>query len=173
MSVFKELNPEGAEQVCAPCVTKLSRDSSQYIPMYCLRYQQPFRTVLMAVASRHGSKRIRYAFEEASEFLIYEASCHEVKFVGSCKPLSAHCDDDESSALEKTIHALDGCEVVLCSRIDHKTWHALEQAGIEPNNKHASESVEDAIRAVYHGMLSAGRLAGGVTEATIDISALA
>lgn len=173
MSVFKELNPEGAEQVCVPCVTKRSRDSNQYIPMYCLRYQQPFRTVLMAVASQRDTKRIRHAFEDATEFLIYEASCHEVKFVGRCQPLSAHCDDDESSALDKTIHALDGCEVVLCARIDHKTWHALECAGIEPNNKHTLESVEDAIRAVYHGMLSAGRLASGVTEATIDISALA
>jgi nitrogen fixation protein NifB len=61
--------------------------------------------------------------------------------------------------LDKTIAALAGCEVVLCSKIGYEPWGALEAAGIAPNGEHAMEAIEDACAAVWREMLAAGQLA--------------
>ncbi len=67
------------------------------------------------------------------------------------------CGDGES-VLTKTIRALEGCEVVLCSKVGYEPWGQLEEAGIIPNGEHAMEAIEDAVMAVYKEMIENGRL---------------
>ena len=123
----------------------------QYLPKHCLRcYQEPHRSVLMAVANG-GSKRVSQTFEEAEEFLLYEACCHEIRFIGRCH---VHAND-----MQQRIRLLDGCEVVLCRQIGEQACSALQQAQIEPNSQHPLEQIEDAIQQVYQHMVAAGRLA--------------
>jgi nitrogen fixation protein NifB len=63
------------------------------------------------------------------------------------------------SVLDRTIAALAGCEVVLCSKIGYEPWSQLEAAGIQPNGEHAMEAIEEAVAAVWCEMLAAGKLA--------------
>ena len=67
------------------------------------------------------------------------------------------CGDGET-VLSKTIKALDGCEVVLCSKIGYEPWGQLEEAGIQPNGEHAMEAIEDGVMAVYKEMIENGQL---------------
>jgi nitrogen fixation protein NifB len=120
------------------------------------------RAVKMAVASSGGGL-INQHFGHAREFLIYEASADGVRFVGHRKT-DLYCSGgdtcgDGESVLGRTIAALAGCEVVLCSRIGYESWGLLEAAGIAPNGEHAMERIEEAIAAVYAEMRAAGRLA--------------
>ena len=62
------------------------------------------------------------------------------------------------TVLGMTIKALDGCEVVLCSKIGYEPWSMLEEAGIQPNGEHAMEAIEDAVMAVYKEMIENGQL---------------
>jgi nitrogen fixation protein NifB len=48
-----------------------------------------------------------------------------------------------------TSSMLEGCEVVLCSKIGYEPWGKLEAAGIAPNGEHAMEPIEEAVMAVY------------------------
>ncbi|HTH39400.1 MAG TPA: nitrogenase cofactor biosynthesis protein NifB [Rhodocyclaceae bacterium] len=118
------------------------------------------RLVLMAVAAK--GPVINIHFGHAKEFLVYEASYKGVKFVGHRKA-EAYCAGDETcgdgeSILGKTIKALEGCEVVLCSKIGYEPWGELEAAGIQPNGEHAMEPIEEAVMAVWNEMLAAGKL---------------
>jgi nitrogen fixation protein NifB len=124
------------------------------------------RPVLMAVATTGGGL-INQHFGHAKEFLIYEASDMDVRFIGHRKT-DLYCSggdtcgdagDENESVLDKTIAALAGCEVVLCSKIGYEPWGALEAAGIAPNGEHAMEAIEDACAAVWREMLAAGQLA--------------
>ena len=123
------------------------------------------RSVLMAVAGKNGV--VGEHFGHAREFLVYEASPSGVRFVGHRKT-DLYCsgaddcgdaDPAPESVLERTIAALAGCEVVLCSRIGFEPWGRLEAAGILPNGEHALEAIEDAVLAVYQEMASSGKLA--------------
>lgn len=121
------------------------------------------RPVLMAVATTGGGV-INQHFGHAREFLVYEASANDVRFIGHRK-VDLYCSGDDTcgdgeSVLAKTIRVLDGCEVVLCSRIGYEPWGQLEAAGIAPNGEHAMEPIEDAIAAVYREMGEAGLLEG-------------
>jgi nitrogen fixation protein NifB len=125
------------------------------------------RPVKMAVASSGGGV-INQHFGHAREFLIYEASADGVRFVGHRKT-DLYCSGGDScgdgeSVLGKTIAALAGCEVVLCSRIGYEPWGLLEAAGIVPNGEHAMVRIEEAIAAVYAEMRAAGRLAAATPE---------
>jgi nitrogen fixation protein NifB len=60
--------------------------------------------------------------------------------------------------LGMTIKALEGCEVVLCSKIGYEPWSMLEESGIQPNGEHAMEAIEDAVMAVYVEMIENGQL---------------
>jgi len=71
------------------------------------------------------------------------------------------CCGDGESVLDRTIKALAGCEVVLCSKIGFEPWGNLEAAGIQPNGEHAMQPIADAVMAVWHVMLAAGKLAAG------------
>ncbi|MDP1611314.1 MAG: nitrogenase cofactor biosynthesis protein NifB [Sulfuritalea sp.] len=118
------------------------------------------RPVLMAVAAKGGL--VAEHFGHAREFLVYEISGAGAKLVGHRKT-ELYCDGgdtcgDGESVLAKTIRALAGCEVVLCSKIGFEPWGELEAAGIRPNGEHAMEAVEEAVMAVWHEMLVAGKL---------------
>ncbi len=122
------------------------------------------RPVLMAVATSGGGV-INQHFGHAKEFLIYEASPMDVRFIGHRK-VELYCagndtcgDDGGESVLQKTIRALDGCEAVLCSKIGFEPWEQLEAAGIQPNGEHAMEPIEQAVAAVYAEMVKSGALA--------------
>ena len=119
------------------------------------------RPVLMAVATKGGGV-INEHFGHASEFLIYEASSMDVRFIGHRKTIP-YCEGGDTcgegeSALDVTIRELAGCEVVLCSKVGYEPWGPLEAAGIQPNGEHAMEAIEDAVAAVYEEMRAAGKL---------------
>lgn len=119
------------------------------------------RPVLMAVATS-GQNMINMHFGHAKEFLIYEASPTGVRFI-SHRKTELYCSGDDScgdaeTALERNIRTLEGCEVVLCSKIGYEPWEQLEQAGIQPNGEHAMEEIEQAVMAVYLEMAADGKL---------------
>jgi nitrogen fixation protein NifB len=119
------------------------------------------RPVLMAVATT-GHGLISQHFGHAREFLIYEASATGVRLIGHRKT-DRYCSGgdtcgDAETALQKTIRILEGCEVVLCTRIGYEPWVELEDAGILPNGEHAGEPIEEAVAAVYREMAADGRL---------------
>ncbi|EGV28323.1 nitrogenase cofactor biosynthesis protein NifB [Thiorhodococcus drewsii AZ1] len=119
------------------------------------------RPVLMAVATA-GSGVVNQHFGHAREFLVYEASATDVRFIGARK-VDLYCSGgdtcgDAETTLQKIIRTLSGCEVVLCSKIGYEPWGQLEAAGIVPNGEHAMEPIEEAVAAVYREMLESGRL---------------
>jgi nitrogen fixation protein NifB len=128
--------------------------------------QEEGRPVLMAVAAKGGL--VAEHFGHAREFLVYEATAAGAKLVGHRKT-DLYCSGDEScgdgeSVLAKTIRALEGCEVVLCSKIGFEPWGQLEAAGIQPNGEHPMEEIETACVEVWNEMLKAGKLAPRQTE---------
>jgi nitrogen fixation protein NifB len=126
-----------------------------------------YRPVLMAVATSGGGL-INQHFGHATEFLIYEASSHGVRFV-SHRKVDQYCIGDDScgekeSALAGSIRSLKGCEAVLCSKIGFEPWSLLEDAGVIPNGEHAMEPIEEAVQAVYQEMIAAGKLDDASTK---------
>ncbi len=131
-------------------------------PTAIKRVRRETRPVLMAVATSGGGL-INQHFGQAREFLIYEASAREVRFIGVRK-VGAYCIGPEDCGeldwvLEDTLRALSGCEAVLCSRIGFEPWGQLEAAGITPNGEHALEPIEQAVASLYQEWVAAGRLA--------------
>ena len=121
--------------------------------------QKEARPVLMAVATSGGGV-INQHFGHAKEFLIYEASPTDVRFI-SHRKVELYCEGgdtcgDGETVLQKTIRTLEGCEAVLCSKIGYEPWDQLEQAGIAPNGEHAMEPIEQAVAAVYAEMVEKG-----------------
>ncbi|NEV60613.1 nitrogenase cofactor biosynthesis protein NifB [Thiorhodococcus minor] len=119
------------------------------------------RPVLMAVATTGGGV-INQHFGHAREFLVYEASVNDVRFVGARK-VDLYCSGgdtcgDAETTLQKIIRTLKDCEAVLCSKIGYEPWSQLEEAGITPNGEHAMEPIEEAIAAVYQEMVASGQL---------------
>ncbi|EXJ15767.1 nitrogenase cofactor biosynthesis protein NifB [Imhoffiella purpurea] len=136
-----------------------------FVSLASLKRQVPkkaeTRPVLMAVATA-GSGVVNQHFGHAREFLVYEASATDVRFIGARK-VDLYCSGgdtcgDAETTLQKIIRTLSGCEVVLCSKIGYEPWGQLEAAGIVPNGEHAMEPIEDAVAAVYREMLAAGQL---------------
>ncbi|MGR9052600.1 MAG: NifB/NifX family molybdenum-iron cluster-binding protein, partial [Gammaproteobacteria bacterium] len=119
------------------------------------------RPVLMAVATA-GQGLINVHFGHAKEFLIYEASPDGVRFI-SHRKTELYCSGDSTcgeaeTALQRNIRTLEGCEVVLCSKVGFEPWEQLEAAGIQPNGEHAMENIEEAVMAVYREMAESGKL---------------
>lgn len=117
------------------------------------------RPVLMAIATTGGGV-INQHFGHATEFLIYEASPTDVRFV-SHRKVELYCagnDDDGVPILQRIIETLKGCEAVLCSKVGFEPWSMLEEAGIQPNGEHAMEPIEEAVAAVYKEMVESGQL---------------
>ncbi|MDI6750388.1 MAG: nitrogenase cofactor biosynthesis protein NifB [Pseudomonadota bacterium] len=130
------------------------------------RHTSEGRPVLMAVAAKGGL--IAEHFGHAREFLVYEVTGTSAKLIGHRKT-DLYCSGEDScgeavDVLGNTIRALQGCEVVLCSKIGYEPWGRLEAAGITPNSEHPLEEIEPACIAVWHEMLKAGKLAQPVPE---------
>jgi nitrogen fixation protein NifB len=157
---------EGRRQVHA--VIEANREAQRrksgetFVSITSLKRPKPeTRPVLMAVATTGGGV-VNQHFGHAREFLIYEASSRDVRFIGHRK-VDLYCSGgdtcgDAETALAKTVRTLSGCEAVLCSKIGYEPWEMLEDAGITPNGEHAMEPIEDAVAAVYREMVDAGRL---------------
>lgn len=150
----------------APAAPATALDSSAPLPA---PLPEDSRPVLMAVATA-GQGLINQHFGHAREFLVYEASPAGVRFISHRKTElycvgGDTCGDEgqdgvsADSILDRTIAALAGCEVVLCSKIGFEPWGLLEQAGIQPNGEHAMEAIETAVMAVYRELAEAGKLA--------------
>jgi nitrogen fixation protein NifB len=119
------------------------------------------RPVLMAVASE-GGDLIDQHFGQARELLVYEVTAQEVRLAGR-REVDRYCSGadacgDSEPLLRRTIRALAGCEVVLCSKIGYKPWGLLEEAGILPSGEHAMKTIEEAVAIVYREMAADGRL---------------
>jgi nitrogen fixation protein NifB len=132
------------------------------------------RPVLMAVATSGGGV-INQHFGHAKEFLIYEASPADVRFIGHRK-VELYCEGgdtcgDGESVLQKTIRTLEGCEAVLCSKIGYEPWELLEQAGIAPNGEHAMEPIEEAVAAAYAEMVENGLTEKSEPAASLQVGA--
>ncbi len=165
---------EWRAKILAELEAKRAAVSSQ--PAQLIRFQPPAsrpaaeavgRPVLMAVAAKGG--RVASHFGHAKEFLVYQASSAGASLVGQ-RRADAYCSgaencDDDAALLDRTLAALAGCEVVLCSRIGYEPWGRLAAAGISPNGEHAMEPIEQAVMAVWHEMLAAGKLAAGPAAA--------
>jgi len=141
---------------------RLNKTGEIFVPLGSIKtLRKETRPVLMAVATE-GHGLINQHFGHAREFLIYEASSQDVRFIGHRK-VDLYCSGGDScgdaeTALQKTIRALEGCEAVLCSKIGYEPWGMLEEAGIMPNGEHAMEPIEEAVAAVYREMAEVGRL---------------
>ncbi|RLW69652.1 MAG: nitrogenase cofactor biosynthesis protein NifB, partial [gamma proteobacterium symbiont of Stewartia floridana] len=133
-----------------------------FIPLTALTTKKKeTRPVLMAVATSGGGV-INQHFGHAKEFLIYEASMTDVRFIGHRK-VDLYCSGgdtcgDAETTLQKTIRLLEGCEAVLCSKIGYEPWEVLEESGIQPNGEHAMEPIEEAVAKVYAEMAESGQL---------------
>jgi nitrogen fixation protein NifB len=132
-----------------PELTPLRHKTATYAP------------VRMAVATR-GEDIVNEHFGQAREFLIYEAACDGVRFLGYRKT-DLYCSGPDScgdgaTALRNTIRTLQGCKVVLCAKIGFEPWNELEAAGILPNAEHAMQPIEEAVMEVYRELIEKGAL---------------
>ncbi|WP_263770297.1 nitrogenase cofactor biosynthesis protein NifB [Propionivibrio soli] len=128
------------------------------------------RAVLIAVASKGGGM-VNEHFGHAREFLIYEVSAGGARLVER-RAVDIYCRgseqcDEETNALSRTIRVLQGCEAVLCAKIGIEPWGRLEAAGIVPNGEHGMEKIEDAVMAVWRGLLTTGQL-GRATDGRLE-----
>jgi len=139
-----------------------SKTGESFVALSSLKVKKKeTRPVLMAVATSGGGV-INQHFGHAKEFLIYEASMTDVRFIGHRK-VDLYCSGgdtcgDAETTLQKIIRTLEGCESVPCSKIGYEPWEMLEEAGIQPNGEHAMEPIEEAVAAVYAEMAENGLL---------------
>jgi nitrogen fixation protein NifB len=120
------------------------------------------RAALIAVATKGGGL-INEHFGHAREFLIYEASAHGVRFVGT-RRTDQYCTgatecDEEEGKLDRVLNVLEGCAAMLSARIGLAPWKALEAAGIRPNSDFAMEPIEASVKAIYDQLAATGALA--------------
>lgn len=133
-----------------------------FVPLASLTVRKPAsRPVLMAVATSGGGV-INQHFGHAKEFLVYQASADEVRFIGHRK-VDLYCTGDDTcgeaeSKLQRIIRTLEGCQAVVCSKIGYEPWEQLEAAGIQPNGEHAMEPIEEALAKIYAEMAESGQL---------------
>lgn len=151
---------QGIEEELAEKEAKKARLAASTVPSAATD-KMSYRPVLMAIATS-GQGLINQHFGHATEFLIYEASHNGVRFI-SHRKVDQYCIGNDTcgekeSALAGSIRALEGCEVVLCSKIGFEPWGLLEEAGIQPNGEHAMEPIDDAVQAVYQEMIESGAL---------------
>ncbi len=141
--------------------SRKSTPQTAFVSLDSLRRKPTARPVLMAVATA-GGNLVNQHFGHAKEFLVYEASSQGVRFIGHRKTdlycTGANECGDRDTTLTRSIEALTGCEVVLCSKIGFEPWEQLEAAGVMPNSEHAMEPIEEAVAAVYAELVAAGKL---------------
>jgi nitrogen fixation protein NifB len=148
-----EANREGAAQASPP-----ARPSSRWIAQAPSRKPQDrspgtARPARCSWRRHQGGGVINQHFGHAREFLSTRPTpptcASSASRVDSYCTGGDTCGDAETALARKTIRTLDGCEVVLCSKIGIEPWEQLEAAGIMPNGEHAMEPIEDAVAAVY------------------------
>lgn len=106
-------------------------------------------SLLVAVATKGGG-RINEHFGHAKEFQVYEATAKGITFIGHRK-VENYCMGGfgEDASLDGIIKALEGVDVVLCSKIGDCPKDMLTAAGIEATDAHAFDYIEAAIGALY------------------------
>lgn len=119
------------------------------------------RSLRVAVATR-GEGLINEHFGRAQEFLVYEVNASGQRLLGR-RQCPAYCSGpsscgDGEAVINRIIHALEGVEVLLASKVGFEPWADLERAGIQPNGEHAMQPIHQALRAVYAEMAATGKL---------------
>lgn len=107
------------------------------------------QSLLVAVATKGGG-RINEHFGHAKEFQVYEADAKGIRFVGHRK-VENYClgGFGEDATLEGVIEALEGVNVVLCSKIGGCPKDMLDAAGIRATDDYAFDYIETGIAALY------------------------
>jgi len=107
-------------------------------------------SVLVAIATKGGG-RINQHFGHAKEFQVYEVSGRGIEFIGHRK-VEGYCQGGwgEDATLDTVIEALEGVDVVLCSKIGDCPRESLEAAGIDATDSQAHEWIEAGIAAWYN-----------------------
>jgi nitrogen fixation protein NifB len=106
-------------------------------------------SVLIAVATKGGG-RINQHFGHAKEFQVYEVSGKGIEFIGHRK-VETYCQGGfgEDATLDGVIAALEGVNLVLCSKIGDCPKDSLNAAGITATDEYAHEWIEAGIGAWY------------------------
>jgi len=106
-------------------------------------------SVLVAIATKGGG-RINQHFGHAKEFQVYEVSAKGVGFIGHRK-VEQYCEGGwgEDATLDGVIAALEGVNVVLCSKVGDCPKDSLAKAGIDVSDTFAHEWIEAGIAAWY------------------------
>lgn len=112
-------------------------------------------SVLVAVATKGGG-RINQHFGHAKEFQVYEVSGKGVEFIGHRK-VENYCQGGfgDDATLDTVIAALEGVQVVLCSKIGDCPRDQLSEAHIEATDDYAHEWIEAGIAAWFDAQHSA------------------
>ncbi|MGF6980160.1 nitrogen fixation protein NifB [Paraburkholderia sp. JPY465] len=100
--------------------------------------------VLIAVATKGGG-RVNAHFGHVSEFQIFEVSAGGAIFVGH-RRVESYCrgGHDDEDRLPPLIHAISDCHAVLVAKVGLCPRKELSQAGIEPVDQYAYETIEKA-----------------------------
>ncbi len=106
-------------------------------------------SILVAIATKGGG-RINEHFGHAKEFMVYEAGPKGIEFIGHRK-VENYCMGGfgEDATLDGTIEALEGVNIVLCSKIGDCPKDDLARAGIEATDAFAHDYIETAISSLY------------------------
>jgi nitrogen fixation protein NifB len=106
-------------------------------------------SVLVAIATKGGG-RINQHFGHAKEFQVYEVSGKGIEFIGHRK-VEEYCQGGfgEDATLDGVISALEGVDVVLCSKIGDCPKESLTAAGIAATDEFAHEWIEGGIAAWF------------------------
>lgn len=110
-------------------------------------------SILVAIATKGGG-RINQHFGHAKEFMVYEVSPRGIEFIGHRK-VEQYCQGGwgEDATLDGVIAALEGVDVVLCSKIGECPKDSLKKAGILATDDYAHEWIEAGIAAWYQATM--------------------
>lgn len=123
--------------------------NNRVIAIHRLRQEPMASPVLLAVASQTGDK-VDTHFGHTDFFRIYRVTGERIEPLGE-RVMPQYCQGDdrcveENHTLNNALNALHDCHGVICSRIGYTPWQALLARGIEPVNRHAEQSVSEALR---------------------------
>ena len=105
---------------------------------------------LVAVCSKGGG-RVNEHFGHATEFKVFAADRHGLRFIGH-RRIDRYCGggDGDDATLDTTIASLAGVRHVLCAKIGHCPRQQLSEAGITVSDAQAFEYIETAIASHLH-----------------------
>ncbi len=128
-------------------------------------------SLLIAIATKGGG-RINQHFGHAKEFQVYEVTTAGIQFIGHRK-LDQYCQGGwgDDATLDGVIAALEGVDVVLCSKIGDCPKDSLKAAGIVVSDEFAHEWIEAGIAAWFAAEFGQALSPVGSRENTSSISA--